>query len=422
MRLQKRTLFIGGLAVRTLVSGTKITVAAAVLLGTFSAQQVCAQSAPTASANDSTTLEEVIVTAQRFREDVQKTAIAITTISGDTISKHAETELDTALRFVPSLMVQSTPQGGEIYIRGVGANGDSNFVDPSIALHFDGVYSGRSERLSAPLYDIDQIEVLRGPQGTIYGRNADGGAVNIISNDPVIGATDVRASVQLGDYDLRHADGAANIPISDNFAMRVAAERETRDGYFTNGGYGSDVTAFRVKALYTPLESLTIHALYDYSHMGGLWATTVPAPLPFAGPPPFVFNSKSDFCAGPNGGWLDTQPNNPWYVDPCHPADKIDYTFQTFAVQADYVMPWGKLTFLPTYTHSTRYVDTNLVVGDDPFFGGALQPGTGVEHQKTGELRWPRSIRRELNGWLAITICGATITARSAASPQVRHW
>ena len=93
-----------------------------------------------------TGLQEVIVTAEKRVEDVQKTAIAITTISGDEIARHAENELDTSLRNVPSLQVQSTPQGGEIYIRGVGANGDSNFIDPSVALSFDGVYSGRSAR------------------------------------------------------------------------------------------------------------------------------------------------------------------------------------------------------------------------------------------------------------------------------------
>jgi iron complex outermembrane receptor protein len=347
-----------------------------------------AQSAATAEAGDSgDTLQEVIVTAEKRVENAQKTAIAITSISGDEIARRAENELDTSLRNVPSLQVQSTPQGGEIYIRGVGANGDSNFIDPSVALSFDGVYSGRSERLAAGLYDINHIEVLRGPQGTIYGRDADAGAVNVISNGPLIGSSETRVNLQAGNFDLAHVDAAQNIPVNDQLAFRIAGEREDRHGYFSNDGYSSHLGAFRIKGLYLPTEDLSISLLYDYSHQSGHLATTVAAPGPFAGPPSFVFNSGSDFCAGPNGGWLDAQPKNAWYVDPCHPADSIDYKFETVALQLDYRMPWATLTVIPTYTHDTRSSLTNLVVGDDPFFGGALMPTVDGEDQKTGEIR-----------------------------------
>jgi iron complex outermembrane receptor protein len=345
------------------------------------------QSATAAENASSDSLAEIIVTAEKRSEDAQKTPIAITTISGEDIARRAENQLDTTLRNVPSVQVQSTPQGGEIYIRGVGANGDSNYVDPSVALSFDGVYSGRSERLAAALYDINHIEVLRGPQGTIYGRDADGGAVNVISNGPVIGSRESRINLQLGNYDLAHVDAAQNIPVNDQLAFRIAAEREDRHGYFTNDAYASHVSAFRVKGLYFPTETLSIQLLFDYSHQTGHWATTVSAPGPFAGPPSFVFNSNSDFCAGANGGWLDTQPNNPWYVDPCHPADTIDYKFETVALQVDYQMSWATLTVIPTYTHDTRSNLTNLVVGDDPFFAGALLHTRDGEDQKTGELR-----------------------------------
>src|ERR1700677_244316 len=176
-------------------------------IGLSSATPARAQSAAASDAS-SDSLQEVVITAEKRAENAQTTAIAITTISGDAIAAHAENQLDTTLRNVPSLQVQSTPQGGEIYIRGVGANGDSNFIDPSVALSFDGVYSGRSERLAAALYDINRIEVLRGPQGTIYGRDADGGAVNVISNGPVIGDSESRVNLQVGNFDLKHIDAA----------------------------------------------------------------------------------------------------------------------------------------------------------------------------------------------------------------------
>jgi iron complex outermembrane receptor protein len=100
-------------------------------IGLSSAAQVRAQSTAAAPNAYNDSLQEIVVTAEKRIETVQKTAIAIATISGDEIAAHAENQLDTTLRDVPSLQVQSTPQGGEIYIRGVGANGDSNFIDPS---------------------------------------------------------------------------------------------------------------------------------------------------------------------------------------------------------------------------------------------------------------------------------------------------
>jgi iron complex outermembrane recepter protein len=355
-------------------------------IGLASATGAQAQSVPATPQPSEDSLQEVVVTAEKRVENVQTTAIAITTISGDDIAAHAENQLDTTLRNVPSLQVESTPQGGQIYIRGVGSNGDSNFIDPSVALSFDGIYSGRSERLASALYDISRIEVLRGPQGTIYGRDADAGAVNVISNGPVIGSSESRINLQVGNYDLAHIDVAQNIPVNDQLAFRVAAEREDRHGYFTNDGYASHVGAARVKGLYLPNDDLTVQFLFDYSHQTGSWATTVAAPGTFAGPPAAVFNSSTDYCAGPNGGWLDAQPNNPWYVDPCHPADSIDYKFATVALQVEYVMPWATLAVIPAYTYDKRTDLTNLVVGDDPFFGGSLTKDVDGEDQKTGEL------------------------------------
>jgi len=348
-----------------------------------------AQAIGAATAGDAgDALQEIIVTAEKRPEEAQRIAISISTLSGDDLARRGEVELDTALRNVPSLQIQTTAQGGEFYIRGVGANGDSNYVDPAVALSIDGVYNGRSERLAAPLYDINRIEVLRGPQGTLAGRNAEGGAVNVLTNGPVIGNSETRLDVNVGNYDLAHIDVAQNIPVNDELAFRVAAMREDRHGYFTNDGYASHVAAFRVKGLYEPTENLSIQLLFDYSHQSGLWATTVPAPLPFAGPPPPVYNSTSDpKCAGPSGGWLITQPNNPWYVDPCHPADSIDYKFETVALQVDYRTPWGTVTFIPTYLHDTRDDLTGLVVGNDPFFGGTPTAADDSENQKTVELR-----------------------------------
>jgi iron complex outermembrane recepter protein len=382
------TTFFGGYPMRYFrLSSAGLAGSAAFLLASLSAPSAHAQSAAAAPGADSGGLEEVIVTAEKRTENVQKTPIAITTIPGAEISERAENDLQTALRDVPSLQIEGTAQGGAVYLRGVGTNGDSNFVDPAVAVNIDGVYTGRSESLSTGLFDINRIEVLKGPQGTLVGRNADAGSINIISNNPVIGSSETDVNLQYGNFSLVHGDFAQNVPLGDKLAVRVAGMVENRDGYFTNDGYSSHVQALRVKVLAEPTSDWSILGLFLITHQDGDLATTVAAPpTPFLGPPTPPF---ADQCAGPapRGGWLDAQPSNPWYVDPCHPADRIDYRFVTGALQSDWTQSWGTVTVIPTYTFSRRYVLTNLVVGDDPFFGGALSPGLDEEDQKNFEFR-----------------------------------
>ncbi|MFT3905917.1 MAG: TonB-dependent receptor [Steroidobacteraceae bacterium] len=338
-----------------------------------------------ARAAESDALEEVIVTAEKRPETVQKTAISITTISGEDIAKRADNELGAMLRNVPSLQIENTPQGGAVYVRGVGMNGDSNYVDPSVSLTIDGVYTARSERMTTGLYDISRAEVLRGPQGTIYGRNSDGGAINIISNGPVIGSTETRVNLQTGNYDLWHGDFAQNIPVNDQLAFRVAGLREKRDGYFSNNGYSSDVTAGRVKGLFNATDAWTLQALLDYSREKGQLATTVPIKGSLGIPP---FNQTNDpTCADADGGW-QTEAGNPWYVDACHPADTIDYKFVTASLQSDLNLGWATLTVIPTWTRNKRYTNSNLVTGIAPVpFAGSMQTSITSETQKTGEVR-----------------------------------
>jgi iron complex outermembrane receptor protein len=347
---------------------TGIAVAPGALAGTTDSSNT---DAPADGARPSDRLQEVVITAEKRVTIAQKTPISITTLSGAQLEATGETELGRALRNVPSLQIQGTPQGGEIYIRGVGANGDSNFLDPSVALSMDGVYTARSERLYAPLYDIARIEVLRGPQGTLYGRNADGGSVNIISNDPTFDGFHAGANIQYGNYDLRHADGYVNLPVDGQLAFRLAGLVEDRTGYFSNGGYSSHVRGFRAKGLYEPSGNLTVKGLVDYSHQYGPLATSVPVPGALPSPP------------FPAGGW-PTEAGNPWYVDPYHPPDQNDFKFLTSAIEVDYAMPWATLVFNPTYSHNTRDYLTNLVVGD---LFGPLSYSVDAEDQYTVDLR-----------------------------------
>lgn len=312
---------------------------------------------------------EIVVTAERHKETVQSAALAITAISGEQSQQQGRTTVATVLEDTPSVIIQNTPQGGQIFIRGVGANGDSNWVDPAVSLNIDGVYTGRSEEVLSSTFDVNRIEVLRGPQGTLYGRNATGGAVNVVNNVP---AREFGGMVNLqgGNYDLRHVDGAINIPLSDVFSVRVAGERELREGYFSNNGRASDISGYRVKALYRPTDRISILASVDDLTNTGNGATTVPRSYNNM-VPPFV-------------NW-PTNYSDPWQVDPVHPADIQKIHFRTYYVQGDFDLGFGVLTVLPALTQSQRAVTTNLIVGTA--VPGAIAASTWEEKQKTLEVR-----------------------------------
>lgn len=316
-------------------------------------------------------LQEIVITAERRTANAQKTAISITATSGDELRAKGQTTLESALSDTPAVTVMATPQGGQVFVRGVGSQGDSNYVDPAVSLSLDGVYSGRAERVFSSLYDVDRVEVLRGPQGTLYGRNATGGSVNVLTRNPGP-RFEAGINLQAGNYALAHADGYLNVPLDELFALRVATMRETRDGYFSNNGRASDLTAGRVKLLFKPNADVSLLATVDSFDSRGTGATTVPRP--FEGGPPF-FNWRTDY-------------RDPWKVDDLHPADVQLTRFTTYSLQADIDLGIGRLTILPAYVTSKRLTQTDLVAG-------LALPGTTLplpesvwkETQKTLEAR-----------------------------------
>ncbi|MFT4089449.1 MAG: TonB-dependent receptor [Asticcacaulis sp.] len=343
----------------------KILIGTTALCALAGASQGFAQTTPV----DENGIVEVVVTAQHRRESAQRAPLAITAISGDEALKQGKTTVSSVLDDTPSVVIQNTPQGGQVFIRGVGANGDSNWVDPAVSLMLDGVYTGRSELVLSNMYDVSRVEVLRGPQGTLYGRNATGGTVNVVTNAPgdQFGGA---VNMQVGNFNLRHIDFAVNLPISDQFAIRVAALRETRDGYFSNNGRASDASGVRLKALYRPSDRISLLGTIDHYKNDGDGVTTVPREYD-SSVPPFV-TWRTDY-------------SDPWEVDPLHPADEQRLKFTTYALQGDFDLGFGTLTVIPAVSKSSRYVNGNLVVGTA--IPGNIEANTWEETQKTLEVR-----------------------------------
>lgn len=234
-----------------------------------------------------TTLEEIVVTAERRTADVQKTAASLSVRDGEDLLNEGKFLLKSILEDVPGVSggaaeaIGSTAGGGSdtlgagISIRGVQSNvgGGGSIVSTAAAtaVYVDGVYEGVGSG-----YDIDHIEVLRGPQGTLYGRSATAGVVAIHTRNPELDAFGANAAVEAGNYSLQHYSGAVNVPIvTDVLAVRVAANQYERDGFDTDDGLGARKnTDAKIKLLYKPTESLSVllgAAMQDNEdHTGGL--------------------------------------------------------------------------------------------------------------------------------------------------------
>lgn len=215
-------------------------------------------------------LEEIVVTAQRREESLQKAAIAVSAISGDAIVNRGVTNTDQLSKIVPALQIQ--PTGGSnlsIYIRGVGATGTGPNNENAIAFAVDGVFMGRPSGTIGFFYDLERVEVLKGPQGTLYGRNSTGGAINLITRKPKLGETGGNVLFEVGNYSSIKAQAAVSLPLGDTVALRVAGQVVNRDGYLSDG-YDDEVgQSIRANMLFQPNDRLSVTLSGDYSNLGG---------------------------------------------------------------------------------------------------------------------------------------------------------
>lgn len=177
------------------------------------------------------TLEEIIVTAQRRTTDLQITASAVSAYSGSDLSERSITNIETLGQFNPSMDVALYQGEAQVYIRGIGYSGIIGGTDSSTAMHINGVYMSRSSAAAPGFFDVDRIEVVRGPQGTLYGRNATSGSVNIITKGPTEDFS-AEASLTMGNYNAYKTFAAVSGPLGDGAVRaRIAVQKEQHSGY-----------------------------------------------------------------------------------------------------------------------------------------------------------------------------------------------
>ncbi len=242
---------------------------------------VLAQSERDAS---SATLDEVVVTAQYREETVARTPISITTITADDLNRNNLQQINDILDDVPGVTLARGPAGSFFTIRGISSIQGGGEIDPGISFNVDGIYNPFSSAALMSFYDVSRVEVLRGPQGTLYGRNAISGVVNVVTNDPTFDDFRSDTRVSFGNYGARTVTAVANLPVADIASIRLAGNYQSRDGFLSNGNDDLNTRSYRVKALVTPTDTLTLGLNLD---TGDYWGngTGMAAIQPFASDP-----------------------------------------------------------------------------------------------------------------------------------------
>lgn len=196
--------------------------------------------AQTAPAADGASDDEIIVTAQKRAQSLQDVSAAVSAVGGTELQNAGINSLQDVQQLVPAVTFGNDFNQAKVFIRGVGANTSTTGSSTGVALHVDGAYVARAEAQLTSLFDLERIEVLRGPQGSLYGRNAVGGSINLITRKPTADLTaDIRLSY--GNYNAIIAEAGVGGPIAEWLRFRLAGKVESRDGYGRDPVHGNDV-------------------------------------------------------------------------------------------------------------------------------------------------------------------------------------
>ncbi len=286
---------------------------------------------------DAAQMAEIVVTAEKKSTVLQRVPAAVTSISGDLLVSQGATSLTSLAELAPSLNIEPIRTETNIFIRGVGQTLTSPGSDPSVVVNINGAYVP-SEMSGVSFYDISRVEVLPGPQGTLYGRNSVGGVINVITRQPGSELSG-EAFLEYGNFNTVHAFGAVDVPVTDNFDLRAAINYVRHDGYYTNGVDDQDTVGGRLTGVWTPADGTKITGTFSYNHDGGFGdiAQNLPPPT-----------------------------SNFWSLafDPKAAGLKSDFKTTIASLQIDQQISSNTdLTYIGSYNHLSVYQDASFYAG-----------------------------------------------------------
>ena len=227
-----------------------------------------------AAADPTDQLEGIVVVGQKENQGIQRAPEAITALPADVLRQNAVRSAEDLDGMVPGLVIgESDGYNFDLSIRGIGLNSPQDDGSPaSVSVHQNGIFMPNPLALSLSFLDVDHIEVLRGPQGTVFGQNSVGGTVNIITVQPTFDAVKGYTNVEFGSFDLMHLQTAINLPLSGTFAVRLAGDFMKQDGYVLATEVPGDFHLndshnyhVRLTALFQPNEDFSLVSSVEYS-------------------------------------------------------------------------------------------------------------------------------------------------------------
>lgn len=335
------------------------------------ASSAAAAVGPTVDNNDA--LAEIIVTANKRSETAQKAPAAITALSGDAIAELGIQSAVDLTKIVPSAEIVAAPAVSQAFIRGVGNNIDNPNVDPGVAFNINGIVTPRYAT-SAAFLDVARVEVLPGPQGTLYGGSAAGGVINVIAVQPAHNFNG-EGLIEAGNYGMAHTFIAQNAAVGSDLSLRAALDFERHDGYQSRNIDSERArTSGRISALWAPTDNFTSYVFGSFFDNVGKPQATVNNPL--------------------------LNPRDPWSLPTSGPvfgnpvdANYVDGSFKNYILggRFDYTFAGLTLSYIPgaviINVHENSYA---------AYFPIVL---TDQEHQYSNELRLSNS-ESATNNWL----------------------
>ncbi len=365
---------------------------------------VFAQTEPAAG-----TIEEIVVTARRREESVQETPISITALSADQLAARNLTNLAELGRYAPNVQMNTSPGGSgggnnaQIYIRGIGQTDFLFTTDPGVGIYIDGVFHPRTLGGVMDLLDLERVEILRGPQGTLFGKNTIGGAVSLISAKP---AEEFGGSfeVTLGDFDRRDARLSVDVPLIDDVLLaKLALVSKQRDGYadrvdfFSGSNQGElgdeNARAGRLALRWLPGDATRVDLILDYTKenedsspttlvqfesmgLAPLWDALVGTPGGLTMSTDFITRDPLDtFGTGPNHNLLEA-----WGAALTIEHDLDNMTFKSVTAYRDMDATFGR----DGDGSPLQYIHTDQDQLQDQFSQEFQLSGTAMDEQ----LNW----------------------------------
>lgn len=389
------------------------------------------------SQSEEFTLEEITVTAEKRETSLQKVSTSITAVTGDTLIEESAVSIMDVMKNVPNIIPMPSGGGNNIHISIRGIGSDVPDAESGVSINFDGSANNNTPMGNFGYVDLDRIEVLRGPQGTLYGRNASTGVVNVVTKNPSTEKIEGYAVFEYGEYNLLREEGAINFPVSDKFAARFAFSNINREGWMIYGSADSVGTVVRGKIGYYPSDDVSVVFSASSTRMGGVGPNTA-ITLAYweAGKyhnsvewPPYhkndirnyTYNMNVNFTAGPgvitfipnynkfeNRGWASQRGDNPafpeWMGDNLVMNQSVSDNEEKsaelrYAALADAKIQW--LTGLYYYDQSQENAPDAGRGQTEPVFGGGeskavfgqiTYPFTDI-FRATAGARWSEDIR-----------------------------